>query len=256
MQNPPEDMIKQAVEFSKEMTFTKELDGFMKKIQTAINDSRLMRGGPVLKLFAPFVRTPTNLVTEALKHTPAMFINPSFLKGIKTGGREADLAMAKVGLGMSVMGVTGTLAFNGKITGAGPGNKKLKKTYEATGWRPYSLVFNAENWSEEGINELKSYGLVSQGQGKIYWSYDGLQPLSTILGTGSTIGEYFMANSYANSQGYGPQDMHEQILMLGVMSGYDILSEAPMLQGVSELVDAIGGGANEAETLRSIKNIN
>lgn len=254
--NPPADMIKQSVEFSKEITFTKDLEGTMKKIQDMINDSRLMSGGPVLKLFAPFVRTPTNLVTEALKHTPAMFLNPKFVQGIKAGGREADLAMAKVGLGMSIMYGVYNMALEGKITGAGPANRKMLKTYENAGWRKYSVVFDSSKWSDEGIQKLRTMGLLSQGPGKIYWSFDGLQPLSTLLGIGATIGEYFMANSYANSQGFSDMEFEEKLMMVGAMAGFDVVGEMPALDGLGKLMDIISGNiSDEKEVIRTLENI-
>jgi len=259
VENPPADMIKQAVDFSKELTFTKDLEGKMKWIQDAINDTSLMSAGPLLKMFAPFIRTPTNLVTEALKNSPAMFMNPNFIKAIKAGGKEADMALAKVGLGTTVIMSFAGLAMNGMITGPGPGNKKMLRTYEATGWQKYSFAFNKEGWSDKGIEELKTYGLITQGEGKYYWSFDGLQPLSTLMGIGASIGEYFMANSYANAQGYNNTDIEQKMLMIATMAGYDILSEAPMLQGVADIIELAGhtlsGGLDEAETLRLVKNL-
>tara|TARA_R110002020_G_scaffold472589_1_gene700885 strand:+ start:5054 stop:8125 length:3072 start_codon:yes stop_codon:yes gene_type:complete len=255
VKNPPENMIKQAVEFSKEMTFTKNLEGFMATVQKQINNSEAMSFGPILKMFAPFVRTPTNLVTEALKHTPAAFLQPSFIKAIKAGGRQSDLALAKVGLGSLVIGGFANYTMSGNMTGAGPKNRKMKKTLEATGWRPYSLVFDSDKFTEEGLNELRTYGTVTQGQGKIYWSYEGLQPLSTLAGVGASIGEFFMVNSYASSQGYHNQALSEELVMAGIMSGYDILSEMPVMQGLSNLMEVIGSGEDERTILRSIKKM-
>lgn len=255
VQNPPEDMVKQAVEFSKEMTFTKNLEGMMAEIQKSINKSEAMSIGPILKMFAPFVRTPTNLVTEALKHTPAAFILPSFRKAIKAGGREADLAYAKIGMGMGVIGGFGYLTMAGHMTGSGPSNQKMRKTLEATGWQPYSFVFDSDKFDEEGINELRTYGTVTQGQGKIYLSYQGLQPLSTLLGVGASIGEFFMVNSYASSQGYHDQKLAQEVVMAGVMSGYDILSEMPMLDGLGNLMNVIGSGEDQRSALRSLKKM-
>ena len=255
VQNPPEDMIKQAVEFSKEMTFTKNLEGIMADIQKSINKSESMSIGPVLKMFAPFVRTPTNLVTEALKHTPAAIILPSFRKAMKAGGRQADLALAKVGMGMGVIGGFGKLTMGGQMTGSGPSNQKMRKTLEATGWQPYSFVFDSDKFDEEGINELRTYGTVTQGQGKIYMSYQGLQPISTLLGVGASLGEFFMVNSYASSQGYHDQRLADEIVIAGVMSGYDILSEMPMLDGLGNLMNVIGSGEDQRDALRSLKKM-
>ena len=250
--NPPEDLIKQSVDFSKEVTFTKELEGKMLELQKTINENKAMSMGPLLKMFIPFVRTPTNLVTEALRNSPGAILLPSFRKAILAGGKEADLALAKVGVGSALMATVAGFSWNGNITGAGPRNKELKKTYEATGWRPYSIVFDAKDWNEEGLAQLRTYGLVTQGEGKIYWSYNRLQPLSTILGVGASIGEYFMANSYANSQGYGSDSLTKEILSIGVMSIYDIVKEAPQLQGIAELIDTIGSGKDQHAVLTAI----
>ena len=252
VKNPPEDMIKQSVEFSKEMTFTKNLEGIMAKIQNQINNSEGMTLGPILKMFAPFVRTPTNLVTEALKHTPAAFLQPSFIKAMKAGGRQSDLALAKVGLGTSVISGFGYLTMGGNLTGSGPTNNKMRKTLEATGWQPYSFVFDSDKFDAEGISELRTYGTVTQGQGKLYVSYQGLQPLSTLVATGASLGEFFMVNSYASSQGYNDQKLSEELVMAAVMSGYDILSEMPMLDGLGNLMNVIGKGSSQTDVLRGM----
>tara|TARA_R110000824_G_scaffold170017_1_gene347275 strand:+ start:6329 stop:9436 length:3108 start_codon:yes stop_codon:yes gene_type:complete len=245
LDNPPEDMIKESVEMSKVLTFTKELEGKMAALQKTINENKAMSFGPLLKMVIPFVRTPTNLVTEALKNSPAAWMLPSFRKAILKGGIDADLAIAKMTLGSGAMFTLQNYTQNGGMTGPGPTNKKMLTTLKATGWQPYSFVFNKEDWGEEQIQELKTYGVVTQGAGKIYVSYDGLQPLSTIAGASATIGEYFQVNSYANGQGYSPYDQGEELLAVGAMTAFGVLSEAPQLQGLAEMIGILGEGGQD-----------
>lgn len=196
--DPPEEMMLAATDKSKELTFTKELDGFLGEFQKLTNSSSNKFLSPVLKAFFPFVRTPTNLVTEALKRTPVAWLAPSYRKAIKAGGIEADAARAKAIMGSGMIGTMTYLSMGGTLTGSGPTNLQQRKTLEATGWQPYSIVFNKDELTPEEIEEYRTMTPVSIGGDKIYVSYQGLQPVATLLAIGATVGEYTTYSSYAS----------------------------------------------------------
>jgi len=239
---PPEELVKEAVESSKRLTFTNELEGGLKKIQDFVSNESF---SPVGKMFFPFIRTPTNLVLEAGKRSPAMFMSPKFLKGFKAGGREADLAIARVGLSS---GVIGTAAYQGglkgQITGSGPKNFTQLETLKATGWRPYSFVINKSDVSPSALAKLQSMTPVSVGADKYYISYAGLQPVGQILAISATLGEYFQLQSKANSQNLSTREQTQKIVSAAVMAGFDMVGDLPMLQGMAELNSMLSGASS------------
>lgn len=236
--NPTDDIIKASTDRAKELTFTKELDGLFLEIQRGIQSSK---ASPLLRMFFPFVRTPTNLVIEATKRTPFAPILPSVRTALRNGGAEADAVMAKMGLGTSMIALTSYHAMGGKITGSGPTNYEQRKTLEATGWMPYSVVYNKSDLTEEEIRAFSDRTPVSVGEDKVYVSYQGLQPISTLLAIGATIGEYYEYLSYSGTDDLTTLEQADQIAMIASLAVYESISDLPMLQGYSDFVSIISG---------------
>ena len=216
------------------VTFTRELEPNLQKLQTAVNN-------PLLKMFFPFVRTPTNIAMEAMSRTPGMnLISPRFWADYSAGGVRRDMAMARVTLGGAVLYGAGTYALEGKLTGYGPMRTEDKKAMEGTGWQQFSFVFNKGEMPYEMIEKFRSITSVTEGSDKIYVSYAGIEPLSTLLAIASTSGEYSMVTA-------GEAEM-DKLAIGGTMGLYQYLSDQPMLQGFSELEKIFTSGAKDAPT--------
>lgn len=239
--DPPREILEAATDKSKELTFTKELDGFMRDFQQLTNNNKYPVISPLMKMFFPFVRTPTNLVMEAGKRSPLQLINPNFYKTIAKGGVEADAAIAKATMGSTMIGSMAYFGMGGNLTGSGPTNLQQRKTLEATGWQPYSIVFKKGELSDAEIEEYKTMTPVSIGDDNIYISYQGLQPVSTLLAIGSTIGEYFTYNSYAGTNNLSTLEQADDLVMVSTMAIYNFISELPVLQGYTEMTDILAG---------------
>ena len=177
IENGDPDVHIRAVEYAREMTFTKELGTFGKWL----DQGRFKF--PILRFFMPFLRAPSNLIKEAGARSPVGFLMPSVQKELKAGGARRDLALAKIGLGSSVSTWAAQWSAEGKLTGGGPGNPDLKKTLEATKWQPYSFVFDANTVDQETLDELQAAGVdTSVYEGKLYVSYERIEPFATLLG--------------------------------------------------------------------------
>ena len=148
---------------------------------------QLTQRTPFLKVFLPFVRTPTNILNYAIGRTP---LGAQFRKDIsitlrdvkqrlKGGALDAEyedltkalensdplvVARAHGRLATSTAAVavlTEAVMSNREfITGGGPSDEKQIKSLKATGWRPYSIKI-----------------------GDTYYSYVKLDPYATLLGT-------------------------------------------------------------------------
>ncbi|HCB48982.1 MAG TPA: hypothetical protein DEP47_05545 [Chloroflexi bacterium] len=235
--DPTESIDDAAKSMARTVTFTKTL-GSSERIGTANFGFDLnlqaMQGAlqnPLLKMFAPFVRTPTNIAMEAMARTPGLnFASPRFWGDYNAGGIRRDMAMARVTLGAGITFAAGSYALEGRLTGYGPMRVGDKETLKGTGWQEFSLVFNKDDVSPALLEDYKKITKVNVGPDKVYVSYAGLEPLGTLLALSATAGEYSMMAS-------GGADM-EKIMMGASLGIYEYMKDQPMLKGVSDLMNA------------------
>ncbi len=134
------DLIKGAAKRAKAQgelrTFTNELDGWGKSIQSFANSH------PSARLIVPFVRTPINIGTYSLKRTPGVNMfwketRDAVLYG--KGGMEADLVRGQFALGVTVTAGVAYMASEGIITGTGPRSATQRNLMRQAGWQPLSV---------------------------------------------------------------------------------------------------------------------
>ncbi len=162
-------LIQYAQDEAQYLTFTRDLqDGTLGKVlQEATNKL------PMLRLVLPFVRTPTNLLKYAFERTPGVFLlkeeRARLFDDLKSGDTlRQSQAMGKMMTATAVAGVFVDTIYNNReyITGGGPKDPREKQALLATGWKPYSIKI-----------------------GDTYYSYQRLDPLSTLLGVGADLVE-------------------------------------------------------------------
>ena len=142
--------------FSREATFTTELEGLFAKIQA------MAVHYPAIRFILPFIKTPTNLLLATVDRMPGVNL---FRKKYRQQFFSKDpnvraAAMGKMMTG-SALSITATmLAATGTITGSGPSNPKTKAAWMATGWRPYSVRVRLENGDVAYVNyqRLEPFG--------------------------------------------------------------------------------------------------
>lgn len=102
------------------------------------------RVAPALSLVLPFVKTPVNVIRYGIKMTPGLNLAQKEFRDALRGvaGVEAQAhAHGQMILGSMFASIAAGLALSGKFTGSGPSDFKLKQELMATGWRPYSYVY-------------------------------------------------------------------------------------------------------------------
>ena len=102
---------------------------------------------PAASFILPFVKTPVNVLRYATKMTPGLNLLQKEYRQMLGGklGTEAQAhAIGQMALGSFFMATAANLALSGKITGSGPTDPALKKQLQATGWMPYSIVYEDE----------------------------------------------------------------------------------------------------------------
>lgn len=92
----------------------------------------------------PFVKGPTNVLRYGVKMTPGLnyLVQSEYRQQLmgKMGAEAQAQAMGQMAVGSLVALAAAGLAINGKITGGGPSDLKLKKQLQSTGWQAYSYV--------------------------------------------------------------------------------------------------------------------
>jgi hypothetical protein len=144
---------------------------------------KFLRNSPYLRFLTPFVRTPTNLWRQFETRIP---VYGSFTKPMKDLWRTGDRRARAEVLGRQVFGISAALyAFhltqssvkdkNGniypKITGNGPKDFNIKKTWMNNGWQPYSIA------------EVKDDGTIT------YKQYNRMDPRFYLFGIAADINE-------------------------------------------------------------------
>lgn len=211
--DPPEEIKLRAEEVAKELTFQTDLKGWLGQAQGAMSH-------PIAKLFVPFFRTPVNIMKSTLERSPAMLAYPGFYKKIAAGGREADMAMAKMAMGSAIMGTFAYASFglsgpdkSMRIFGAGPSDPEARAAMRRQGFQPYSVNIKQDDGT------YKSF------------TYSRFDPISGMI---SMAADYAYYAQHENDQ----QTLDELAMAMSVgVAQY--LMEMPLLQGVSDIQSAM-----------------
>lgn len=160
--NPTDDMLAAAEKQMNELTFTRA-DG---KFEKALGGVRRMideNSGPVPAatfMALPFLRTPLNLTSLAVRYSPLAPLSARFRSALAAGGAEAETAKAQMALGSALWSVWMGMALEGQISGGGPGSPEQKQAMMRAdeigrvGWQPYSVRFGDRWYSYERADPL------------------------------------------------------------------------------------------------------
>jgi hypothetical protein len=234
LENPTEEIQAAAMAAARTLTFTRDLEPFLQPIQRFVQT-------PLLKMYFPFVKTPTNTLLEGLARSPAFLASPRFYADFNAGGIRRDMSIARATLGSALIYSVGAGVFEGTLTGYGPYRIEDKKGLEGLGWQQFSFKFKKENVSPELLEKFQKLSLVSVGPEFVYISYAGLDPVAMLLAIGATAGEY--------AQMTPGGDQMDKLMMGGTLAIYGYLSESPMLKGFNDLAKVFQSGSNDGPTM-------
>ena len=167
LENPPSDIRMKSQDFARYQTFTNELGSMGKAGQKWRN-----KAGIYGTIIAPFIRTPINVVKFALARGPLAPLMPSVRADILAGGARKELALARIGLGGMFMTISGIMAHNGQITGAGPTNYDQRRILEMSGWKPNSILIGDTYVSLERADPIAQILLMSANLVEVFAQVD------------------------------------------------------------------------------------
>lgn len=231
-------------------TFTQKLEGRIGELQ-----AKTTPNSPIafaLRTQIPFISTPVNVMSESLQRTPLAPLSARFRQAIAKGGKEADMALTKVGLGSAALYGFKEMAASGIFTGSGPGEKGTREAMIRQGWQPYSIVLDFDG-KDEGVRQALSAfpGNVRFGSGdysgKVFLSYQGMEPIGALIA---------MAADYVDYARYEQDDSRLNAYVGGAVFGLgNYILESPFLQGVANITSLIGGNVpNSRQHLIKIIN--
>jgi len=221
LRDPPKEALDEAQAAALYKTFQNPLGEAGQAVQKAINKV------PGARFVAPFIRTPINIFKAGLlERSPVALFTRKFHQDLKAGGAARDLALARVSMGSLTAASVASYAANGQITGGGPSNPRARQALEATGWKPYSLVFNADG---------KTF----------YQSYQRAEPLAYVIGAVADLVEI---------QNYGDDELDTDDERVSDISAAIVAAIAEntmnktFLQGVSDFTKMMDDPSRYAKT--------
>ena len=220
-----------AMAYSRHATFTDELDGLGREVQTLASRSPALRF-----LMLPFTRVPVNMLRRVVDITPGVGAAASRnRKALANGGQEQAAFLGKQAAGAALFVTAYMLAAEGRITGGGPRNPEARDAMKDAGWEPYSIAIPQEDGSTK------------------YVSYQRADPAASVLGL---VADYhdFVNNSVAAEQIGRGRVNARTITDIGVLVGEAIarnVSNKTYLQGVSQTLGAVVAPDRKLETFLS-----
>jgi hypothetical protein len=110
--------------------------------------NRVLIKSRVGKYIAPFVRTPSNILKEAVRMTPGAGLMIKQVRDDISGKNGPQARATMYGrwlVGSAVYSAVVLATAAGKMGGAGPDDPRERRLLQQTGWQPYSVKLG-DNW--------------------------------------------------------------------------------------------------------------
>jgi hypothetical protein len=212
VENPPDSLLEESINFGRTNTYTNKLGPAASKI-AELRDAANIGGVPVGHFIAPFVRTPANIFRYSFERTPFAPLMKSVRDDVAAGGARREAALARIGMGSTVMLAAADMVAHGQMVGGGPGDPEMRAARERMG--------------------IPTYAVKVGGQ---WVSFDRLGYVGTLLG---------LAADAAELVGWGDFEDDEKTAASTALLFAKSLANKSYLQGVFEFASIIGEPEND-----------
>ena len=213
--NPPEELYSAAMRRAREMTFQeRDLGGLAGAL---LNGARgIVEEYPMAKFLMPFITTPSNLLRYSMETSALAVISPRLIGQVRKGGADADIALAKMTLGLLVTVAAFQAYESGAITGNGPEDFKLRAVlmHPDIGWKPNSIRI-----------------------GDSYFTYNRMDPFAASM---SAIADHLDKAKYA-----GRESTTEEAIMQIAFGIAEHTLDATYMRSVNDFLKAIDGSEKQ-----------
>ena len=172
--------------------------------------------GWAVKVTAPFMRTPRNLLATGFEYTPLATTAKGFREAIQAGGGKADLALTKIAMGTMLMGTIYDYALDGRITGPGPDPRTEPGRFafwQRSGRQPESILI-----------------------GDTWYSYRGWEPWSFQMGWAAALGEWSQNSNFDDPDEY---ENFQTAIGYGIIAIAGSTLNSSFMRGPSELFSVL-----------------
>lgn len=218
-----------ALRWAQESTFTQDLKAstWLGGPSLGQSVSKLANAHPVLRsVILPFVRTPVNLMRNAMDHTPGIAqLRKQFYEDITAGGERRAMALGKLSTGSVMWTAAMLLASEGKIVGNGPADPQLNAAWRSDGKLPYSFVVTKDDGSKE------------------YVQFSKLDPFASFLGMAADVHDIMSRMD---------QGTRENLAVSLSVALANNVSNKTYLKGLTQTLSLISNGAMNRE--QAMKN--
>lgn len=149
--NPPADMLAAAWEAADKLTFTQPAGPIAQALM------KMGRDVPALRLIVPFIRTPSNLIKDALTRLPTAPLFSEWRAEWNKGGAAKDLAIARVGVGTTVGLAAMFMAMAGKLVGQPPDDADERRKFYLQGKQANSIRIGDKWYS---FSRMEPFGIL------------------------------------------------------------------------------------------------
>ena len=179
-------------------------------------------GVPVLgRIALPFRRTIYNIGLYTFENTPMAPMVKRWRDEVAAGGARADVAWARFLTGNAILLTMADLAMNGDVTGEGPANHRQREALRRSGVASSSVRVQT--------------GTDSEGDPLYrYFSYRGLEPISSPLGIASNVVEILQHTDWDDENAE-----IDELVIASTMAIANQLTSAQYMTGMSEFFNAM-----------------
>jgi hypothetical protein len=198
-----------------------------------------------LKPFLPFSRSITNDFLHTAAATPGWnLVSPKFWDSWNAGGRERDLAVARLTIGATAGYVAVDLATDGRMTGNGPPQIQDRKALEALGWQKNSFVFKPGELSESVKSKLSTLASLTDGKGDFdgytFVSYARFGVVSPVLSQGADF-----ADAQRFHTGKPDEEEWSKLALAYAASNLEYLQNQPQAAAFGDIIGIIRSRAED-----------
>lgn len=238
------------LQYAREATFTQDLGPYGQAFQRAANAI------PPLKLIFPFIRTPTNLLSEGIQLFPGANLLSKRYKEMAFGDdpQKRAEAVGKLAFGATIMGTAMYYAAMGQITGRAPGEPEARKRFLESGRLPYAFLDQSTGrWVQFNRMDPHAVPLGIAADLMNAYMHEGQDLGGAFAAAAIGIGDNLKSKSYLT----GLADVMD-IVGTGFMPNDDTRSEAfqrAIGKQVASMVPNFTSQLNPDDTLRETQGI-
>ena len=233
---------KDAARYAQEVTFTKDLEGVLGKVQEAVNEA------PFLKQVLPFVKTPSNLAIQAVQRTPFALgkksIRDDFLYGTSKNAEQIAAIRGRITTGTILLSSISMYTMSGNITGGYHPDPSIREIQQSQGMVEYAFkIPGTDKWIQYG--RLDPIGMLIGFAADLTSIYQDLNEKDKIQIENNILGQIVREMETGVEEQLPTTDKIQNFAVANYKSMYKNIASKTYLRALTDFVKAFDGEAVE-----------